>query len=186
MHQGVALALETRPPVPARSAALTPQGDWGCRVPYTECVPGVRLFKPFSLLLSTSVFVSFLFLELIELGTGLSGALLPPAQGCAGQEAKAARSGPAGTKEPPSPFGDPRASSYPQPSLHQGHSWAGSGQSARLGTSVLARVALRQGVGVGGSEPTSQSRADACFLDRRRRQWGTPDWHSFLFPLGKS
>lgn len=133
-----------------RSAVPTPQADWGCSVPYTECVPGVRSFKPFSPLLSTSVFVSFLFLELIELGACLSGALLPPARGCAGQEAKAARSGPAGTEEPPSPFGDPRASSYPQPSLRQGHSWAGSGQSARLGTSVLARVALKARGGGGG------------------------------------
>ena len=78
---------------------------------------------------------------------------------------------PPGPREPPSPFGDPRASSYPQPSLRQGHSWAGSGQSARLGTSVLARVALKaRGGGGGGSEPTPQSRVDTCFLDRRRRQ----------------
>lgn len=81
--------------------------------------------------------------------------MLPPrarAGGSAGQEAKAARSCPAGAKEPPSPFGDPRASSYPQPSLRQGHSWAGSGQSARLGTSVLARVALKARGGGWGAQ----------------------------------
>lgn len=60
------------------------------------------------------------------------------------------RSGPIGWMQgSPIPFGDPRASSYPQSSLRQGHSWAGSGQSARLRTSVLARVALKAGVGVG-------------------------------------
>lgn len=134
------------------------------------------------------VYVSLLFLELTELGTGLSGALSPGAPGCAGQEAKAKRSGPVGPREPSILFGDPHASSYSQPSLRQGHSWAGSGQSARLGTSVLAsRIKGKEwGGGWGGSEPSPQSLADACFLDRRRRQQRTPDAHSFFFPLGKS
>lgn len=136
--------------------------------------------------LSTSVFVSFLFLELIELETGLSGALPPPARGCAGQEAKAARSGPAGTKEPPSPFGDPRASSYPQPSLRQGHSWAGSGQSARLGTSVLARVALKARGGGGGLRTNLSIEPMPAFWTAGGGSGEHPTRVVFSFPSGKA
>lgn len=150
VHPGVALAPETRGRVPAQERSADSPSRLGLQCSIHGVCAWCSVIQTFSPLLSTSVFVSFLFLELIELGAGLSGALLPPARGCAGQEAKAARSGPAGTEEPPSPFGDPRASSYPQPSLRQGHSWAGSGQSARLGTSVLARVALKARGGGGG------------------------------------
>lgn len=98
-----------------RSAASTPQAGWGCRFPYTECVPGVRLFKPFSLLVSTSVFISILFLELIELGPVFPGLFRLSPRGCAGQEARAGRSGPAGPKEPQAPLG----TCVPVPTLSQ-------------------------------------------------------------------
>lgn len=156
-------------PLQRRSPAQPPRRTAVAGFQSRERVPGVPLFEPFSGLLSTSVCVSFLFSELIELGTGLSGALPLPARGCASQEAKAAKSGPPGPREPPNPFGDPRASSYPQPSLRQGHSWAGSGQSARLGTSVLARVALKARGGPGvvvvvlRTNPSIPSR---CLLSR--------------------
>lgn len=41
-------------------------------------------------------------------------------------------------------------------------------------------------MGVGGSKPAPQSRAVACFLDRRRRQQGTLESNRFFFPLGKT
>lgn len=41
-------------------------------------------------------------------------------------------------------------------------------------------------MGVGGSKPAPQSRAVACFLDRRRRQEGTLESNRCFFPLGKT
>lgn len=176
---------------PARSGAgahAVSPGRLGLLVPYAECVPGVRLFEfssqPRSHLCLR--FIPLFGINCIRNGSfrGAS-ASLPPRAALAGRPRLRSRV-PPGRREPPSPFGDPRARSYPQPSLRQGHSWAGSGQSARLGTSVLARVALKARDGGGGLKTSPQSRAVACFLDRRRRQQGTLELNRCFFPLGKT
>lgn len=177
-------------PLQRRSPAQPPRRTAVAGFQSRERVPDVPLFEPFSGLLSTPVCVSFLFSELIELGTGLSGALPLPARGCASQEAKAAKSGPPGPRGPPNPFGDPRASSYPQPSLRQGHSWAGSGQSARLGTSVLARVALKARGGRGGGGGAQNQPLNPESMPAFSTTGGGSRGHwtrrVFSFPLGKA
>lgn len=67
------------------------------------------------------------------------------------------RSGPTRGRGAPRSFWGPACQSPPQPRLRRGHSWAGSGQPARPGTSVLARVALKAGARGGGSEPAPPS-----------------------------
>lgn len=187
MRPGVALALPTRLPAPAQKRSSVPLDSLGLQVPHPECAPGDGLFEPSSPPLSTSGGCLLLLFGINCIrnesfpGASASRPRLP----ALARRPELRGQVPPGPKEPPSTFGDLHASSYPQPSLRQGHSWAGSGQSARLGTSVLARVALKARDGGGGSKPAPQSQADTCPLDRRRRQQGTSDGNSFSFPLGK-
>ena len=174
-------------PLQRRSPAQPPRPTEVAGFQSREHVPGVPLFEPFSGLPSTSVCVSFLFSELIELGTGLSGALPLSARGCASQEAKAAKSGPARAEGAPKPLWGPACQFLPSakssPRAQLGGVWA-----VRPAWDICSRQSRIKGERWAGgcSEPTPQSRVDACFLDRRRRQQGTLDSQSFFFPLGKS
>lgn len=179
------MVLPTRLPAPAQKSSWVSLDRLGLQVPYPEGVPGVRLFEPFSRPLSTSVYVSFLFSEFIS-GTAFPGTLPPPARGCAGQEAKAVRSGPARAEGAPKSFWGPACQFLPSakssPRAQLGGVWA-----VRPAWDICSRQSRIKGEGWGWGLRTSPSIPSGRLPSRpQAEEQGTADSNRFFsFPLGK-